>query len=427
MKKAARRKPATAAPARRKAKKKAPAKKRTSAKRKSPTKKKAPAKKKTAGKKKRPASRKTATKTKNARPKRARAKAARKSVKKTVARKKPATRKKRAGAKKPTAKTQVKPRTGKPTKKRPAKAPTSKSSIQKKTSTAKETKKPIRKKFRPVAAPTLDPSADAKAARGTKRPRTKKSSQKMSEQVRKQLVARARARTKPQRAAVFTLDDVMGEIARAGSSRKERASTKKGAKKTPEPAPARVVPAPVPPPKQQKFGAASLADILGYNPAADEKPEDEKAQIPRKFIRYYRLLVELRNHVNSGLAMHTEDTLKRSNRDDSGDLSGYGQHMADAGTDAFDRDFALSLVSNEQEALFEIEEAIKRIKKGTYGTCELTGKPIDKERLLAVPFARYSVESQAEIEKVRRHSAQRAGVFAEATGEDGKLLEDDSD
>ncbi len=170
--------------------------------------------------------------------------------------------------------------------------------------------------------------------------------------------------------------------------------------------------------------AASLADILGYNPAKQAAPTVlSAAEIDPKFQRYYKLLIELREHVASGLDTHTEQTLKRSAKDDSGDLSGYAQHMADAGTDTFDRDFALSLVSNEQEALAEVEAAIQRIKLGTYGVCELTGKPINKDRLLAVPFARFSVESQTEVERTKRRSAHRAGLFGE--GEEGGKMEDD--
>ncbi|HLP09055.1 MAG TPA: TraR/DksA C4-type zinc finger protein [Opitutaceae bacterium] len=170
--------------------------------------------------------------------------------------------------------------------------------------------------------------------------------------------------------------------------------------------------------------AASLADILGYNPAKQAAPTVlNEAEIDPKFQRYYKLLIELREHVASGLDTHTEETLKRSSKDDAGDLSSYAQHMADAGTDTFDRDFALSLVSNEQEALAEIEAAIQRIKNGTYGVCELTGKPINKDRLLAVPFARFSVESQTEVEKTKRRSASRAGLFGE--GEEGGKIEDD--
>ena len=170
--------------------------------------------------------------------------------------------------------------------------------------------------------------------------------------------------------------------------------------------------------------AASLADILGISTVKKISSTVLSAsEVDPKYLRYYKLLIDLRQHVASGLDTHTEETLKRSAKDDSGDLSAYAQHMADAGTDTFDRDFALSLVSNEQEALAEIEAAIQRIKNGTYGVCELTGKPISKDRLTAVPFARFSVESQAEVEKTKRRAAARAGLFGE--GEDGGKMEDD--
>ncbi|MDX2187883.1 MAG: TraR/DksA C4-type zinc finger protein [Opitutaceae bacterium] len=172
--------------------------------------------------------------------------------------------------------------------------------------------------------------------------------------------------------------------------------------------------------------AASLADILGFNPKKTQKPttDTDPEEIPEKFRRYYKLLLDLRNHLTEGLNLHTEETLKRSAKDDAGDLSSYGQHMADAGTDTFDRDFALSLVSSEQEALTEIEAAIKRIKDGSYGICEVTGKPIAKERLTAVPFTRYSAEAQKEIEKNRMRTRTAAGLFGEM-GEDGARIADD--
>jgi RNA polymerase-binding transcription factor DksA len=164
--------------------------------------------------------------------------------------------------------------------------------------------------------------------------------------------------------------------------------------------------------------AASLADILGFNPKKKQVAHDEAEDIPEKFRRYYKLLIELRNHLTGQIDTHSEETLKRSSKDDAGDLSSYGQHMADAGTDTFDRDFALSLVSSEQEALSEVEAAIKRIKDGTYGICENTQKPIAKDRLLAVPFTRYSAEAQKDIERNRMRSRSQAGLFGEL-GEDG--------
>jgi RNA polymerase-binding transcription factor DksA len=167
--------------------------------------------------------------------------------------------------------------------------------------------------------------------------------------------------------------------------------------------------------------AASLADILGFNPKKKQVPHDDAEDIPEKFRRYYKLLIELRNHLTGQIDTHSEETLKRSSKDDAGDLSSYGQHMADAGTDTFDRDFALSLVSSEQEALSEVEAAIKRIKDGTYGVCENTQKPIAKERLLAVPFTRYSAEAQKDIERNRMRSRSQAGLFGEL-GEEGATM-----
>ena len=167
--------------------------------------------------------------------------------------------------------------------------------------------------------------------------------------------------------------------------------------------------------------AASLADILGFNPKKKQVAVDETDSIPEKFRRYYKLLIELRNHLTGQIDTHSEETLKRSSKDDAGDLSSYGQHMADAGTDTFDRDFALSLVSSEQEALSEVEAAIQRIKDGSYGICENTQKPIAKERLVAVPFTRYSAEAQKDIEKNRMRSRTQAGLFGEL-GEEGGTL-----
>ena len=181
------------------------------------------------------------------------------------------------------------------------------------------------------------------------------------------------------------------------------------------------------PEKPNHHKAASLSDILGFNPRKHAKPRHdlEEKDVPEKFHRYYKLLVELRNHLTGQLDEHTEQTLKRSAKDDAGDLSAYGQHMADAGTDTFDRDFALSMVANEQDALSEIEAAIKRIKTGTYGVCEVTGKPIAKDRLAAVPFTRYSAEAQKGLERNRHRSRTQAGLFAETGEEGGKIAEED--
>ena len=162
-------------------------------------------------------------------------------------------------------------------------------------------------------------------------------------------------------------------------------------------------------------------------PAAVKAPVKPVAELPAKTLklskevaaRYKRLLVELRDHLIDGVSFLANENLKRSSRDASGELSGYSLHMADAGTDTFDREFALSLVSNEEEALYEIEESLKRLEENTYGVCEMCDKVIRKERLEAVPFARFCIQCQSSVEKDRRHPQQTTAVFSETADEEG--------
>lgn len=180
------------------------------------------------------------------------------------------------------------------------------------------------------------------------------------------------------------------------------------------------------PAKPSHHKAASLSDILGFNPKRARSAEAiAEKDVAEKFKRYYKLLIDLRTHLTAGIELHSEETLKRSAKDDAGDLSAYGQHMADAGTDTFDRDFALSMVASEQEALSEIDAAIKRIHNGTYGTCEITQKPIAKDRLLAVPFTRYSADAQKNLERNRHRSRTQAGLLGDLGEDGGKIPDDD--
>ena len=106
-------------------------------------------------------------------------------------------------------------------------------------------------------------------------------------------------------------------------------------------------------------------------------------------------LVELRDAYLNSIEGVASETIRNEN----GDASAFGMHQADAGSDAYDRDFALSLLGKEQDALYEINEALKRIETGTYGLCEGTGVRIPEERLEAMPFARFSVTYQEKLER----------------------------
>lgn len=101
-------------------------------------------------------------------------------------------------------------------------------------------------------------------------------------------------------------------------------------------------------------------------------------------------LLQLRERVSGEILSINRDSLSQNDRDPS---------LSDQGTDTFDREFALNQLSSEQDVLFEIDEAIRRIEKGTYGICEMTEEAINIERLEALPYVRYSIKAQSEIEK----------------------------
>jgi RNA polymerase-binding protein DksA len=144
-----------------------------------------------------------------------------------------------------------------------------------------------------------------------------------------------------------------------------------------------------PPEPDAKPRTATAASILGRG--AKVGSPNGKPRIKPQWAKFYNHLLELRerlSHQMSGLAKESAE-----------EMSNYSLHMADSGTDNFDRDFALSLLSSDQDAIYEIEEALKRIEKGTYGVCELTGNPIPLNRLEAIPWTRFTVEAQAQLEK----------------------------
>ena len=108
-------------------------------------------------------------------------------------------------------------------------------------------------------------------------------------------------------------------------------------------------------------------------------------------------LLDLRDQITDMMYGIQNDTIK--NGGEGIDTSGSGMHQGDAGSDAYDRDFALNMLSKEANALGEIEEALQRLELGTYGVCEESGAKIPHPRLDAMPFARLTVERQAAKEQ----------------------------
>jgi RNA polymerase-binding transcription factor DksA len=163
----------------------------------------------------------------------------------------------------------------------------------------------------------------------------------------------------------------------------------------------------------QARGKASTLEVLG-TPVEFEK-------IPPKWADHQARLLRLRDQMRGNQNARAETARE--------EVPSFSEHMADAATDSYDRDWALAVLSSDQNVLFEIEQALQRIVSGTYGLCELTGRPIEAARLKAVPWTRFSAAAQAELEAkgaVSRIQLGELGTYAqtaaaaEANGDDGE-------
>jgi DnaK suppressor protein len=114
---------------------------------------------------------------------------------------------------------------------------------------------------------------------------------------------------------------------------------------------------------------------------------------------FRELLLEKRREILKNVTEFEDEALNKSRLDASGDLSSMPIHMADLGTDNYEQEFSLGLMDSERKLLQEIDKALVRIEKKTYGICEGTGKPISRARLEAQPWARYCVEYAQMLEK----------------------------
>jgi RNA polymerase-binding transcription factor DksA len=164
-------------------------------------------------------------------------------------------------------------------------------------------------------------------------------------------------------------------------------------------------------------GSATAASILGGGVA--KAKINGQIKVKPQWAKYHRHLLELRERLTnqmSGLAKESAE-----------EMSSYSLHMADSGTDNFDRDFALSLLSSDQDAVYEIEEALKRIEKNTYGICELTGKTIPATRLEAIPWTRFTVEAQTQLERDGALRQRRLGQLGTVDNSGGTELEEEEE
>lgn len=138
--------------------------------------------------------------------------------------------------------------------------------------------------------------------------------------------------------------------------------------------------------------------------SANLKRQGGEGTVKKKFskkdlVYFKKLILKRKEEIVEQINHISEDTLKKSQKDAAGDISGYTYHMADIATDTYDREFSLGLASNERKLIYEIDDAVKKIEDGTYGICEGCKNLITKTRLKAIPYARRCLKCQEKTEK----------------------------
>jgi DnaK suppressor protein len=151
--------------------------------------------------------------------------------------------------------------------------------------------------------------------------------------------------------------------------------------------------------------AIAVAPKPAANVTPLEAPVKRRSHLKKRDLDQFReLLLSKRAQLVGDVSTLQQQALSENRREAAGDLSSMPIHMADLGTDNYEKEFTLGLIESERTLLREIDQALARIDDGTYGICEATGKPIGKVRLKAQPWVRFCYEYVLAQEEGRRSS-----------------------
>lgn len=240
-------------------------------------------------------------------------------------------------------------------------------------------KAPVKKAVKKVVAKKPAPKAQAKAQAKAKAP-AKKAVKKVAQKPAKKA---AKPVSKPA-AKKSTLNKAPVKKAVVKAAPKAKVSPKKAASKA----------------KAPVQGNGALRQQFVHKPAVNRN-----LKLTPFLTKQRQRLLQLKDTLLDSMKGVARDNLHAGS-----ETSAFGMHQADAGSDAYDRDFALSILSQEQNSLYEIDEALKRIETGTYGQCEICNKPIPQVRLEARPFTRTTVDCQEQLEKRQHHQSHRLPI-----------------
>ena len=231
---------------------------------------------------------------------------------------------------------------------------------------------------------------------------TKRAAKKVTKKVAKKAPAKAPKKATKKVSKKTTKKVAVKKTAKKAVKKATKKATKKVAKKVAKK-----------PAKKVVKKAAKKAVVKKAAKKVNRVKVPSKPVVLKGFAKkQHQRLLDLRDGILDAMYGVTHDTLKNT---DGMETGGGGMHTGDAGSDSYDRDFALNLLAKEQDALSEVEHAITRAETGLYGVCEMSGERIPNERLEAIPFARYTVSCQALWEKEHgnnRHSAKSEFGFS---------------
>ena len=135
-------------------------------------------------------------------------------------------------------------------------------------------------------------------------------------------------------------------------------------------------------------------------PAAKTKPKPRpKKQRLKEMEKFQQLLLAERERLKKELAEIEERAARINEGEGATELSAYEDHPADLASETFEREKTLAIAENVQNLLARVENALSKIRHGSYGICDLCGRPIPRRRLEVIPFATLCLKCQERLER----------------------------
>lgn len=157
-------------------------------------------------------------------------------------------------------------------------------------------------------------------------------------------------------------------------------------------------------PREKPKAAAPAAKPAA---ASAEESAAPKARMTKPELKFFEnLLNEKKETLIQELGYLEDNTMRLSSKEGAGDLSSHAYHLADHATETQDREQAFHMASREGKYLFYIEEALDRVRNGTFGVCKKCGKLIPKPRLEAVPTAKMCIDCKTKQERAAQAAAE---------------------